>query len=93
MEAQLKSYRTDHGVSTVIVGPVARTRMPVLIIEHKGIMLRNVPATEQRYMMEPPPFKRKKSMQTIARQYRAIGSKLGISKPAKRFLSQLINAE
>jgi hypothetical protein len=93
MQIELKNYHTEQGVSTVLVGPVARTRMPIVIIEHKGVMLRQVPATEQRYMSEPPKFRRKKTMKTIARQYLAIGSKLGIGKPAKRFLRQIINAD
>lgn len=93
MDIELKSYHHDHGVSTVLVGEVARTRMPIIIIESKGVMLRHIPATDQRYMSEAPAPKRKKSMKTIARQYRAIGTKLGISKPAKRFLGQIINAD
>lgn len=93
MNVELKSYRTEHGVSVVLVGPVARTRMPIVIIESKGVMLRQVPATDRKYMSEAPVPKRRKTMKTIARQYRTIGSKLGISKPAKRFLSQIINAD
>lgn len=77
----------------MLVGPVARTRMPVILIESKGVTLRQLPATEQRYMTDTPAPKRKKSTKTIARQYRAIGSKLGISKAAKQFLSSIINAE
>lgn len=92
MEVELKNYHTEQGVSTVLVGPVARTKMPVLIIEGT-VKLKHLAATEQRFMKEPPPFKRQKSLKTIARQYRTIGSRLGISKPAKRFLSNIINAD
>ena len=91
MQVELKYYKTDHGVSAVLVGEAARTRMPVIIIEHKGVMLRHVPVTDQRYMSDAPTKKR--SMKAIAQQFRTIGNKLGISKPAKRFLSQIINAD
>ena len=93
MHVDLKRYRTDHGVSTVLVGPAARTRMPVIIIEHKGVMLRQVAITEERYMSEPIKLQPRKTMKGVARQFRAIGTKLGISKPAKLFLRQIINAD
>lgn len=93
MEVELKMYHTEHGFKTVLVGEVARTRMPVLIMEHNGLVLRQMPATEQRFMKEVPTVRRKKTMKGVARQYRAIGKKLGISKPAKLFLRQIINAD
>jgi len=59
MEVELKKYHTDCGVSTVLVGPVARTKMPVLIIEHKGIMLRQLDSAVDALREQPARSKRR----------------------------------
>lgn len=92
MVYELKNYRTAEGTKTVLVGPQGRKKMPILLIDSKGVKVRKVPLSEQRYLLDPPPFKRQKSMTTIARQYRAIGSRIGITKAAKAFLTDITNA-
>lgn len=87
MDYELKTYRTEHGRKTVLVGPAGRKLMPVLIMESSGLTVRSVPIEEQRYMADPPPFVRPKSMKTITRQFRAFGNKMGMTKAAKSFLS------
>jgi len=92
MVYELKNYRTAEGTKTVLVGPHGRKKMPILLIDSKGVKVRKVPLEEQRFFSDPPPFKRHKTIKTVARQYRAIGSRIGITKAAKAFLTDITNA-
>jgi len=87
---ELRFYRTEHGEKTVLAGPHARTLMPILLIEGSGLTLRKVPISEEKYMRPAPTSK--KTIKGIAKQYRAIGNKLGMSKAAKAFLTSITNA-
>lgn len=90
---QVKMYKTDEGEKTVLVGPPGRTKMPVLIIgAGKGgtLTVRNVPLSEQRYMRDVDTGR--KTIKGIARQYRGIGNRLGMSKAAKTFLTEATKA-
>lgn len=92
MEYKLKTYRTEHGRKTVLVGPAGRKLMPILIMESSGLTVRKVPLIEEKYLSDPPPFKRSKSIKTIALRFRAFGNKMGMTKAAKSFLSDLTKA-
>jgi hypothetical protein len=52
--------------------------------------VRKVPISEERYMRSAPTGK--KTIKGIAKQYRAIGNKLGMSKAAKAFLTSITKA-
>ena len=87
---ELKYYRTDTGEKTVLVGPPGRKLMPVLFIEGSGLTVRKVPLTDQRYMRDAPHGR--KTLKGIARQYRGIGNRLGMTKAAKSFLTSATKA-
>ena len=90
MSYELKHYRTDTGEKTVLVGPPRRKLMSVLMIEGSGLTVRDVPLTEQRYMRDAPHGR--KTLKGIARQYRGIGNRLGMTKAAKSFLTSVVKA-
>lgn len=88
---ELKLYRTEQGEKTVMVGPPGRKKMPVLIIgAGKGgnLTVVNLPLTEQRYMRDVRDNKKRRGLSGVVRQYRAIGRRLGITKAAKKFLTE-----
>ena len=87
---QLKFYRTETGEKTVLVGPPGRKLMPVLLIEGSGLTVRKVPLTDERYMRDAPHGR--KTIKGIARQYRGIGNRLGMTKAAKTFLTNASKA-
>ena len=87
---ELKYYRTDTGEKTVLVGPPGRKLIPVLMIEGSGLTVRKVPITDQRYMRDAPHGR--KTLKGIARQYRGIGNRLGMTKAAKSFLTNATKA-
>lgn len=87
---ELKYYRTETGEKTVLVGPPGRKLMPVLLIEGSGLTVRKVPLTDQRYMRDAPCGR--KTIKGIARQYRGIGNRLGMTKAAKSFLTNAVKA-
>ena len=90
MSYELKYYRTETGEKTVLVGPPGRKLMPVLLIEGSGLTVRKVPLTDQRYMRDAPHGR--KTLKGIARQYRGIGNRLGMTKAAKSFLTSVSKA-
>lgn len=85
---ELKYYQTESGFKPVLVGPTARTRFPVLLIEGNGLTVRKLPLDEARYMKDVRETKKRRSISGLIRQYRAIGRKLGMTKAAKQFLTQ-----
>lgn len=88
MSVELKIYCTNHGHKTVLVGPAGRKLIPILLMESSGLTVVKVPLIEQRYLSDPPPLKRAKSINTIVRQFRAFGNRVGMTKAAKLFLKQ-----
>lgn len=92
MDVKLQMYKTDQGTKTVLVGPRGRKLLPILLIEASGLTVAKVPMIEEKFLSDPPPFKRHKSQKALAKQYRAIGKRLGMTKAAKSFLSKVINA-
>jgi hypothetical protein len=90
MDCTLKFYRTNTGEKTVLVGPPGRKLMPVLFIEGSGLTVKKVPLSEERYMRNAPHGK--KTIKGLAKQYRAIGKRLGMTKAAKSFLISIQKA-
>jgi hypothetical protein len=89
---ELKMYRTDFGEKTVLVGPQGRKLMPILMIESSGLTVKKVPLTDARYMRDLTETKKRRSMSAVVRQYRGIGRRLGMTKTAKTFLTNAMNA-
>ena len=80
---QLMNYHTESGVKTVLVDDTTGYKwMKVLLIE-TPVCVRKVLRTDERYMK---PADSRKGMKGIAKQYRTIGTKLGITKSAIKFL-------
>lgn len=87
---RLVQYRTDHGEKAAMVGPKGRKLMPVLLIEGKGLTVTKVPFSEERYMRDVDTGR--KTIKGLARQYRGIGNRLGMTKAAKLFLTNAVKA-
>lgn len=85
---ELKYYRTENGVKTVLVGPEGRKLIPVLMVDGNGLTVKKLPKDERRYMRDVREEKKRRGMGGIIRQYRAIGRTLGTTKAAKAFLTQ-----
>ena len=93
MSYEVMMYRTDEGEKTVMVGPEGRTKLPVLIIgvgKGGSLTVVNVDKSERRYMR--PVDTGRKTLKGLARQYRGIGNRLGMSKAAKTFLTNAVKA-
>lgn len=89
---QLMSYRTEHGMKTVIVGPKGRKLMPILMMESSGLTVRKVPLTEQRYLTDAIQSGKSKSIRSVASKFRAYGRRTGMTKAAKSFLTAVNKA-
>jgi hypothetical protein len=85
MEIRLQNYRTDHGTKTVLVGEPGRKYMPVLIMD-KGLIVKKVPLSDERYMSEVAESKVRRSLMPVVTFFAAYGARNGISKAAKRFI-------
>jgi len=92
MNFELKNYRTDHGVKTVLIGETGRKYFQMLMMDHSGLVVKKVPLSEQRYLSDVIQNGKSKSIKTITRQYREFGKRTGMTKAAKSFLSQLSKA-
>jgi hypothetical protein len=85
---KLMTYKTENdGNKTVLVDDSGHKYLHVLIID-MPVTVRKLPLEEARYMREPIQHGKTKSLQTIVRQYRAIGRKMGITKAAKALLKR-----
>lgn len=82
---EVKSYRTDSGTKTVLVGPAGRKYVPLLMIEGSGLTVKKVPLSEQRYIADY--LGKQRPIKSVLRQYGGIGRRLGMTKAAKSFLS------
>ena len=94
MNWTLALYRRDDGCRTVLVGEIARTRLPLIYVDAvsrkiKGephgelrVLLRWVPATEQRYL--GPVIER--SHADPIRRFRGLARRAGVSTAAKAAL-------
>jgi len=87
MEFQLKTYKTEHGIKTVLVGEPGRKLLPILMMDN-GLVLRKVPKTEERYLSEVIEEKKRRSLMPVLNQFASYGKRNGSSKAAKQFIRQ-----
>ena len=86
MTIKVKSYHTDQGIKTALVDP-ARTWCRVLVMD--GILkLRRVPITETNHMKPLELCGRPYPLPRAIRVFRNYGRAHGISRSARRFLTE-----
>jgi hypothetical protein len=85
-------YHTDEGNKTVLVGPKARKKMPILVMGSKGLTVKNVPLTEERYLSELPLPPRSRGISTVIKRFKMYGNRNGATKAAKSFINKATNA-
>lgn len=91
MAIELKSYHTEDGVKTVLVNDKGWKFLHVLLMADKGLVVRKIPRTEERYFKDPIQSKKVPAMSTLVRRYRSFGATTGMTKEAKLFLREASN--
>ena len=84
---ELKQYRTDHGIKTVLVNDKGRKYLHVLMMDGQ-LTVRKVDKTEERFMRDVIESKQRRSLQPAVAAFASYGARNGATKEAKRFLRE-----
>lgn len=81
MKARYARYHSDEGAIAVLAF-AGRRRLHMLTV-NPDIRVKSVPLSEERYLVD---FDTKRSIKAIARSFREVGARNGITAGAKRLL-------
>ena len=89
MATELKNYRSDGGVKTVLYDPDRGRKYHALLVMDGGLVVRKVPISDERFLTDVYEERKRRNLNGAFKAFASYGRRVGATKEAMRLLKEL----